>query len=135
MNGRLAHETLVSGNRPCYRDAGSNHGRFMLRICILIIVFALTGCLPSGLHAEPVPIVCTILPGEQSASVLLTNPFNYTASCQANCKFSTAVYDDNPQIICAKPVPAGKQIEMCILKAAGNKLVKLVEATADCRKP
>ena len=107
----------------------------MLRRSILILVTALAGGLPSALHAEPVPIVCTILPGEQSASISLTNPFNYTASCQANCKFSTAVYDDNPQIICAKPVPAGKQIEMCILKAAGNKLVKLIEATADCSKP
>ena len=107
----------------------------MLRRSILIFITVLAGSLSSALHAEPVPIVCTILPGEQSASVLLTNPFNYTASCQANCKFSTAVYDDNPQIICVKPVPAGKQIEMCILKAAGNKLIKLVEATADCRTP
>jgi hypothetical protein len=88
----------------------------------------------SGLHAEPVPVVCTILPGELSASVSLTNPLNYQASCMASCKFSTPVYDDNPQISCAKPVPAGKQVEMCILKAAGNKLVKLLEATADCRK-
>jgi hypothetical protein len=107
----------------------------MQRIPVLIIVTALVGLLPQVARAEPVPIVCTILPGEQSASVSLTNPFNYTASCQANCKFSTAVYDDNPQIICAKPVPAGKQVEMCILKAAGNKLLKLVDATADCRKP
>jgi hypothetical protein len=107
----------------------------MLRAPILISVTALAGALCSALHAEPVPVVCTILPGGEAASVSLTNPLNYTASCQANCKFSTAVYDDNPQIICAKPVPAGKQVEMCILKAAGNKLLKLVEATADCKKP
>jgi len=107
----------------------------MLRIPVLILTTALAGILPFALHAEPVPIVCTILPGAESASVSLTNPFNYTASCQANCKFSTAVYDDNPQIICAKPVPAGKQVEMCILKAAGNKLLKLVEGAADCRRP
>lgn len=106
----------------------------MPRRHILILVTVLAG-LSSALHAEPAPIVCTILPGAEAASVTLTNPLKYTASCQANCKFSTAVYDDNPQIICVKPVPAGKQIEMCILKAAGNKLVKLVEATADCRKP
>jgi len=130
----LRHETLVSGSRSCYRIAGSNHGRFMPRRHILILVTVLAG-LSSALHAEPAPIVCTILPGAEAASVTLTNPLKYTASCQANCKFSTAVYDDNPQIICVKPVPAGKQIEMCILKAAGNKLVKLVEATADCRKP
>jgi hypothetical protein len=107
----------------------------MRRKLVLICLTALIGCPPSTLYAEPVPITCTILPGAESASVLLTNPLKFTASCQANCKFSTAVYDDNPQIICAKPVPAGKQVEMCILKAAGNKLVKLVVATADCRKP
>lgn len=105
----------------------------MLRTLIFSMLF--TASLPSVMSAEPVPIVCTILPGAEAASVTLTNPLKYTASCQANCKFSTAVYDDNPQIICAKSVPAGIQIEMCILKAAGNKLVKLVEATADCRKP
>jgi hypothetical protein len=100
-----------------------------------IVLATLIGNAASTLRADPVPITCTILPGEESASVMLTNPFNYSASCQANCKFSTAVYDDNPQIICAKPVPAGKQVEMCILRAAGNKLVKLVEANADCKKP
>lgn len=102
------------------------------KVFIFVVMLALT--FASGLHAEPVPVVCTILPGELSASVLLTNPLNYQASCMATCKFSTPVYDDNPQINCAKPVPAGKQVEMCILKAAGNKLVKLLEATADCRK-
>ena len=107
----------------------------MLRKPVLILVTALAGVLPFALHAEPAPVTCTILPGGDSASVMLTNPLGYPASCQANCKFSTAVYDDNPQIICAKPVPAGKQVEMCILKAAGNKLLKLVEGAADCRKP
>ena len=34
-----------------------------------------------------------------------------------------------------KAEPAGKQVEMCILKAAGNKLIKLLDARADCRKP
>jgi hypothetical protein len=107
----------------------------MQRIPVLILVTALAGFLPSVASAEPVPIVCTIMPDGESASVGLTNPFGYTASCQASCKFSTAVYNDNPQIVCAKPVPAGKYVEMCILKAAGNKLLKLVDATADCRKP
>lgn len=100
-----------------------------------LLAMALAGSLPLELRAEPVPITCTIMPDGEAASVMLTNPLNYLASCQANCKFSTAVYDDNPQIICAKPVPAGKQVEMCILKAAGNKLLKLVEAAADCKRP
>lgn len=108
----------------------------MLQKSVLILVAALaSSLLPAALHAEPVPVTCTILPGAESASVSLTNPLNYTASCQASCKFSTAVYDDNPQIICAKPVPGGKQVEMCILKAASNKLLKLVEGAADCRRP
>ena len=91
--------------------------------------------LSCDVHADAVAVTCTILPGEESASVTLTNPFDYLASCMANCKFSTAVYDDNPQIICAKPVAAGRQVEMCILKAASNKLLKVVEGIADCRKP
>lgn len=103
------------------------------KVFTLVVLMALTSV--SSLQAEPVPVVCTILPGELSASVMLTNSLKHEASCIANCKFSTPVYDDNPQIVCAKPVPAGKQVEMCILKAAGNKLVKLIEATADCRKP
>ncbi|CAN5143447.1 hypothetical protein BH10PSE10_BH10PSE10_07280 [soil metagenome] len=106
-----------------------------MRGFVLIFLSALASLQCTALQAEPVPIACTILPGAESASVSVTNPFNYQASCQANCKFSTAVYDDNPQIICAKPVPAGKQVEMCILKAAGNKLLKLVEGVADCKKP
>jgi hypothetical protein len=92
-------------------------------------------CIPSSLRADTVAVTCTILPGEESASASLTNPLDTQASCMANCKFSTAVYDDNPQIICAKLVPAGKQVEMCIVKAAGNKLLKVVEGIGDCRKP
>jgi len=91
--------------------------------------------LPCATRAESVAVDCTILPGEETASVSLSNPLADTASCQANCKFSTPVYDDNPQIICAKLVPAGKRVEMCILKAAGNKFVKLLSGTADCKKP
>lgn len=113
-----------------------HNGRLMLpRQIFAIFIVGLAGCLSSVARAEPVPVVCTILPGDESASISLTNPFNYTASCQANCKFSTPVYDDNPQIICAKLVPAGKLVEMCILKAAGNKFMKLVSGTADCKKP
>jgi len=106
-----------------------------MRRNLAIIAAALIGIAPVASNAEPAPVICTIMPDGESARVVITNPLNADASCQVNCKFSTAVYDDNPQIICAKPVPAGKQVEMCILKAAGNKLLKLVEAAADCRKP
>ena len=105
---------------------------------MLKVLFSLLAVListQSPLSAEPVAVTCTIFEGAEAASASLTNPLDYKASCKANCKFSTAVYDDNPQIICAKPVPAGKQVEMCIVKAAGNKLLKVVEGIGDCSKP
>jgi hypothetical protein len=109
--------------------------KFWMILFWMILPAVFIGVAMPALQAEPAPVTCTIMPDGESASVMLTNPLGFTASCQVNCKFSTAVYDDNPQIICAKPVPAGKEVEMCILRAAGNKLLKLVEATADCRKP
>lgn len=100
-----------------------------------VSAFAVSMLVASALRADPVAVTCAILPGEEAASVTLINPFDFRASCMANCKFSTAVYDDNPQIICSKPVAAKQQIEMCRLKAAGNKLVKVIEGIGDCRKP
>jgi len=103
---------------------------------ILAVLSILVGALLScAARAESVPVDCVILPGEMTASVSLANPLSATASCQANCKFATPVYDDNPQIICAKLVPAGKRVEMCRLNAAGNKFTKLVSGTANCVKP
>lgn len=107
--------------------------RFLRFVGVSVFAVGMLFTLP--LHADPVAVTCTILPGEESASVMLINPFDYRASCMANCKFSTAVYDDNPQIICSKPVAAKQQIEMCRLKAAGNKLLKVIEGIGDCRKP
>ncbi|MBN8981596.1 MAG: hypothetical protein J0I29_10045 [Rhizobiales bacterium] len=101
----------------------------------LTLLVAIVVPLPLPLSAEPVAVTCTIMPDGLSASASLTNPFDYNASCLANCKFSTAVYDDNPQVICTKPVPAGKRVEMCVIKAADNKLLKVVEGLGDCRKP
>ena len=103
----------------------------VLKVLFSLLVLIATQSL---LCAEPVAVTCTILEGDEAASASLTNPLDYPASCMANCKFATAVYDDNPQIICAKPVPAGKQVEMCIVKAAGNKLLKVVEGLGDCKK-
>lgn len=100
-----------------------------------VAAFAVSMLAASSLRADPVAVICTILPGEEAASVTMVNPFDYRASCMANCKFSTAVYDDNPQIICSKPVAAKQEIEMCRLRAAGNKLLKVIEGIGDCRKP
>jgi hypothetical protein len=84
--------------------------------------------------AESVPLNCMILPGEEIASILMTNSLASDASCIVTCKFSTTKYDNNPQITCAKPVPAGKEVEMCRLTSGGDKFVKLIEASADCAK-
>jgi hypothetical protein len=84
--------------------------------------------------AESVPFNCIILPGEELASVMMTNSLTSETSCIVTCKFSTTKYDNNPQITCAKPVPAGKEVEMCLLTSGGNKMVKLTEGHAECTK-
>ena len=75
-----------------------------------------------------------LLPGNEVASILLTNPLASEASCIVTCKFSTPTYDNTPQITCAKVVPAGKEVEMCRLTSGGDKFVKLIEGYADCLK-
>ena len=94
----------------------------------------LTGLLSTPASAELVPFSCTILPGEDVASILVTNALDREASCIVSCKFSTTKYSNNPQITCTKPVPAGKQVEMCRLTSAGDKMVKLTEGHAECTR-
>jgi hypothetical protein len=93
-----------------------------------------SGFLATPAAAETVPFNCTILPGEEMASITMTNALASDASCIVTCKFSTTKYDDNPQITCAKPVPAGKEVEMCLLPAGGDRLVKLTEGHAECTR-
>jgi hypothetical protein len=92
------------------------------------------GLLSMPASAETVPFSCMILPGGDVASILMTNSLPSDASCIVTCKFSTTQYDSNPQITCAKPVPAGKEVEMCRLTSGGDKLVKLTEGQAECTK-
>src|SRR5260370_12146805 len=94
----------------------------------------LIGLLPSAAFAESVPFNCIILSGEDVASVLMTNSLDRDASCIVTCKFSTTRNDNNPQITCSKPVPAGKEVEMCRLTSGGDKMVKLTEGHAECSK-
>jgi hypothetical protein len=82
--------------------------------------------------ADQVPLSCTVLPDGQSASLMLTNPFDRESSCLATCQFSTARYDIRPQITCTKPVPAHKEVQMCILMSQGEKLVALMNSSGDC---
>ena len=84
--------------------------------------------------AESVPFNCVILPGSESASIIMTNSLANDASCIVTCKFSTTKYDNNPQITCAKPVPAGKEVEMCRLSSGGDKMVKVTEGRAECTR-
>jgi len=93
-----------------------------------------TSFLSAPALAESVPFNCIILPSEHVASILLTNSLASDASCIVTCKFSTAKYDNNPQITCAKPVPAGKEVEMCRLPSGGDKMLKLTEGHAECTK-
>jgi len=95
---------------------------------------ALAICLAGGAVADTVPFECAILPGEEVARVLVTNSLASDASCIVTCKFSTVKDDNNPQITCAKAVPAGKEVEMCRLTSGGDKYVKLLEGQADCLK-
>jgi hypothetical protein len=87
---------------------------------------------PAG--AESVPFKCIILPGEEIASVVITNSLSGNASCMVTCRFSTTRFNNNPQITCAKPVPAGKEVEMCQLSSAGDKMVQLIAGSAECTK-
>src|SRR5207253_6419671 len=101
-----------------------------------LIGFALAfaGCLADPADADEAPFVCTILPGEELASIGMTNPLAGDASCIVTCKFATTKYDNNPQITCAKAVPSGKEVEMCRLTSGGDKMVKLTEGRAECTK-
>lgn len=84
--------------------------------------------------AEPVPFSCVVLPGDEIASIMLTNSLAGDASCIVTCRFQTTKYNNNPQITCAKPVPAGKEVEMCRLTSGGDKMVKLREGHAECTR-
>ena len=68
------------------------------------------------------------------ASITMTNSLGRDASCMVTCRFSTTRYNNNPQITCAKPVPAGKEVEMCQLTSGGDKMVTLTEGFAECTK-
>ena len=94
----------------------------------------MAGLLAAPAAAEQVPFNCVILPGEDIASIIMTNSLDREASCIVTCKFSTTKFDNNPQITCAKPVPAGKEVEMCRLTSGGDKMVKLMEGHAECTK-
>ena len=94
----------------------------------------LAGLASTPASAESVPFNCIVLAGEDVASIMITNTLASDASCIVTCRFATTKFDNSPQITCAKPVPAGKEVEMCRLPSAGDKLVKLAEGHAECTK-
>jgi hypothetical protein len=94
----------------------------------------LTGLFAAPASAEQVPFNCVILPGADIASILMTNALDGDATCMVTCKFSTTKYDNNPQITCAKPVPASKEVEMCRLTSGGDKMLNVTGGQAECTK-
>jgi hypothetical protein len=102
------------------------------KLVLLISVVLIGLCQDLAASAEQMPFNCVILPGGDEASILMTNSLDRDASCIVTCKFSTTKYDNNPQITCAKPIPAGKEVEMCLLTSGGNKMMKLTEGHAEC---
>jgi hypothetical protein len=61
--------------------------------------------------AESVPFNCVILPGDELASIMVTNSLTSDASCMA-----------------------GKEVEMCRLPSGGDKMVKLTDGRAECTR-
>lgn len=104
----------------------------LTRLVLACLALAFGGGLADPADADEAPFACTILPGEELASIVMTNPLAADASCIVTCKFATTKYDNNPQITCAKAVPSGKELEMCRLTSGGDKFVKLTEGRADC---
>ena len=100
----------------------------------LVIGLGLLLSAPALALAEPVPFNCVILPGDDIASIMMTNVLDRDASCIVTCKFQTTKYDNNPQITCAKPIPAGKEVEMCGLSSGADKMVRLTAGHAECTK-
>jgi len=94
----------------------------------------LGGLLAAPVSAEVVPFSCVILPGEDSASIRITNTLDSQASCIVTCEFTTTKNNNSPQITCAKPVPAGKEVEMCRLTSGGDRMLKLADGHAECTK-
>jgi hypothetical protein len=101
---------------------------------MLSFAFAIWLGMINAASAEQVPFSCTLSPDGESASLMLTNPFNHEASCIAVCQYSTAKYDVRPQITCTKPVPGGKEVQMCILRSPGEKLLTLMYSSGDCAR-
>jgi hypothetical protein len=100
-----------------------------MTLTCLVLLAGLTGT-----AAEPVPFECVVSPDQDSAIIMVTNSLKSGATCIVTCIFSTIKNGNNPQITCAKPVPAGKQVEMCRLPSGGDKMVKLSEGHAECTR-
>jgi hypothetical protein len=120
--------------RRCERRPGNDPGRLMRLHLKGVWLALLIGLQMTPASAESVPFNCVILPGNDLASIMMTNSLASDASCTVTCKFSTTKYNNNPQITCAKPVPAGKEVEMCRLTSGGDKMVKLTDGHAECIK-
>ncbi|MEZ5765175.1 MAG: hypothetical protein R3D69_13600 [Xanthobacteraceae bacterium] len=97
---------------------------------------ALSMLAATAASAETVPFTCTILPGEESVRIGVTNTAATPRSCLVSCRFSTPLWGGEAQIMCAHMVPQGaKDVEMCTKTSGGVKLVALTHGAADCIRP
>lgn len=120
-----AHESIIAPAQPP-KPMKSGH---------LLLVWFIVSLASGPALADPAPYSCQLSPDGLSAGIYVTNTLDREASCLVNCKFSTAKYDDNPEITCVKPVPAGKEVEMCILRSSsGERMLKLTASRADCTR-
>lgn len=108
------------------------HSKLVALVTLLSAVCLMAGTRVSS--ADIATVRCVIQPDAKSASIFVANPLNSEASCRATCAFETATYDDKPRITCTGPVAAGKEIELCVMRAATSPLMKFLEGSADCRK-
>jgi hypothetical protein len=125
---------MLESQREEATSAKSTAAKFLRSRSAIPRLALVAGLLSIPAVAESVPFNCIILPGEDGASIMVTNSLASDASCIVTCKFSTTKFDNNPQITCAKPVPTGKEVEMCRLSSGGDKMLKLAEGHAECTK-
>lgn len=115
-----------------FGEIGQPRRECAARWCCLAFAIAVTA---SAARADPMPHQCVLSEDGLQASIYIRNTLAVEASCLANCKFSTGKFGDNPEMTCAKPVPAGKQVEMCVLtSSSGAKMEKLESSRGDCRR-
>ena len=117
---------------PHQRGAAKGRGQIDRQMRQMIFTALLAAQVATSAAADSVPFSCAVSPDQDSAVITITNALQNDATCIVTCTFSTVRGGINPQITCAKPVPAGNQVEMCRLPSGGDKMVRSIEGHAEC---